>query len=184
MVGPESSGSRFVHNLIQAAGCQGVRYVYSFPQDGRQNEIFREEDYSTLDGAEDRIVWHRSVPDGAHVVGHENPVDHLFLPLAEMIAQLQQRDYKTHLIVCVRDHYAILKSQISRQMSVDMLDGMRRVRSAYESIFSIAPKADSLLVVSYDSLVSRAKAPRVFVEGLGLRYVPTEVRDGTAKWYL
>jgi len=184
VTGPESSGSRYIHNLIQAAGCQGVEYVFSFPQDGRQNEIFKEDDYSTLDQAADRIVWHRSVPDGAHVVGRQAPADHLFPPLAEMIDQLRQRDYRAHLIVCVRDHFAMIKSQISRQMAADMKDGARRVRAAYQYIFSIAPQADSLLVVSYDSLVTRPKASRVFVEGLGLSYVPVEVKDATAKWYL
>ncbi len=184
VTGPESSGSRHVHNLIQAAGCQGVKYVFSFPEDGRRNEIFSEEDYSTLDEASEQIVWHRSVPDGAHVVGRDKPVDHLFPPLAEMIEQLRQRDYRVHLIVCVRDHVAMIKSQINRQMAADMKDGVRRVRAAYEYIFAVAPRADSLLVVSYDSLVTRPKASKVFVEGLGLKYVPVEVKDATAKWYL
>jgi len=170
--------------LIQAAGCRGVKYVYRFPDDGRENEIFREDDYSTLDDAGERIVWHRSVPDGAHGVGRNSPVDDFFPPLPEMIRQLQTRDYRVHLLVCVRDHFATIKSQVSRRMAADMQDGLRRIRSAYEYVFSIAPKADSLLVVSYDSLTSRPKAPRVFVEGLGLDFVSVAVKDATAKWYL
>ena len=145
--------------------------------------MFLSEDYRTLDGASDTIVWHRSVPDGPHAIGQDQPLHDLFPPLLQMIEQLQSRKYVVHLICCMRDHFAMFNSQVERQMAVDLLDAARRTRAAYEYIFQASPLADSLLVASYDSLVLRPKARRVFVEGLGLTFRDIETVDGTAKWY-
>lgn len=183
VTGPESSGSRFIHNLLQASGCKGVKYDWTFPHDGRDNEIFKTEDgYAGLD-VDRSIVWHRSVPDGAHEIGPDNPLTRLFPPLEEMIQQLQDREFVVRLIVCVRDPYAIMQSQVSRHMASDLDDAFERMTVAYHYIFSVGELADSLIVASYDSLVTHGDAPRTFVELMGREFKPVEVKDGTGKYY-
>ena len=85
------------------------------------------------------------------------------------------------MICCVRDHFAMFQSQIERKMADGVQDAAQRTKAAYEFIFSASPRADSLLVASYDSLVLRPIARRVFVEGLGLKYREIHTKDATAK---
>ena len=185
VVGPESSGSRFVHNLIQAAGCEGVKYNFTFPHDGRQNEMFKEEDELSFDNAVpfNKVIIHRSVPDGFHKVGKEHPYDEMFPGLENISKQFKKRDFSTILVICVRDHYAMMKSQINRQMASDPKDAITRTQKAYQYIFESTKYFDSFLVVSYDSLVTRKSAPKVLMDNLGLDFSPIRVIDGTAKWY-
>jgi hypothetical protein len=185
VVGPESSGSRFVHNLIQAAGCEGVKYNFTFPHDGRQNEIFKEEEEFSFDDAQyyDKVVMHRSVPDGFHQIGPDHPCDEMFPDLKNISLQFKKRYCSTVLVICVRDHYAMIKSQISRKMAVDAKDAMTRIQKAYQYIFDSTLDFNSFIVVSYDSLVSRKTAPKVLMDNLGLDFSPIKVIDGTAKWY-
>lgn len=189
VTGPESSGSRFIHNLLQASTrdgttCAGVVYTWKFPHDGRDNEIFKEEDnFQGIKDCKTDLVIHRSVPDGAHKIGPENPLDDMFPDLEAFFAACKEAGYKTHLVVCVRDHYAIMESQVTRNMSTDLKDAVNRMRVAYEYIYRVSPLADTSLTVSYDSLCVRDAAPQVFIELFGREFNPVEVRDGTAKYY-
>lgn len=116
-------------------------------------------------------------------MGEDNPLDENFPPLREMIVALQDRSYDVHLIVCVRDHLAVIKSQVTRDMCSDPSDGFLRMRAAYEHIFSVSSLCASLTMASYDSLVLRPNAPQGFVEALGLDYVAIPIKDGTDKYY-
>ena len=184
VVGPESSGSRFVHNLLKASGCHGVEYNWTYPHDSRENEIFRSEDgYAGLTGVEKDIVWHRSVPDGVHSTGLDTRSCDQFPPLAAMLNAIAANGFKVVLVICVRDPYAIMESQLNRSMAGSMRDAFTRIGDAYKWIFAAAGGVDQLIVASYDSLVTHKEAPRVFVELLGREFVPVPCIDATGKYY-
>src|SRR5581483_9496380 len=88
VLGPESSGTRLVTRCLIAAGCQGC------------GDHAQDLDAS-LDGAADLIVWRRSLPHGS-----------LWPDLREMLLALRSHGYAVQVLVTVRSHYCMVRSQI------------------------------------------------------------------------
>jgi len=164
VLGPESSGSRFVTELLVNAGCEGsADHHQPFDNDPPRDQ--------------ELVVWRRSYPHG------EDWPDAF-----ELIEDLRVRGYSVAAVVCMRDFYAMCASQVRVEHAPNTTQALTGVRHAYRSIFAdITLCAVPYWIVSYESLVARpTRAAQAFVRMLGLDIEPEripEVKDGNAKYY-
>lgn len=175
VVGPESSGTRFVTGLLIDAGC--------FGDDELEQRLDKKEDQSRaileeslLPQDETPIVWRRSFPHGGQ-----------WVDLSKPIAQLRARGYAVWAVVTTRDWFPMIQSQRERHSHVTNAEvGLSNVRNAYRKIFESLGSDVPFVMASYDSITHHQwKAIRRLLEALQL-IKPQSVDviiDGNAKWY-
>lgn len=159
VLGPESSGTRMMTEILIAAGCDG--------------DAGHEQRWDTESPTSDRIVWRRSAPHGG---GWPN--------IDGMVWELRRLGYSVFAIVLNRDWTAMAKSQ-GESWGHTFESAIRNIRSAYPHIFSdLRIKNVPYICVSYESLIQRG--PQVLsplFEILGGLDVPEfTVYDGNSKW--
>jgi len=164
VLGPASSGTRFVTRLMIAAGCTGsAEHAQPFDNDPPNDE--------------ELIVWRRSYPHGTD-----------WPDAFEMIEDLRLRGYSVGVVVCMRDWHSICSSQVRVKHTPNIYQAQTATRIAYRNIFrDIARAIAAYWVISYESIVARpTQAAQAFVRMLGLEIEPgriPEVKDGNAKYY-
>src|SRR5437868_3111599 len=99
VLGPESSGTRFLTHLCMEAGCQG---------DSSHEQKFDK----SLNDAGDLIVWRRSLPYGR--AGGEARWPDLH---GELLEPLRSRGYEVRVFAMIRSFPPLLDSQIGRDLS-------------------------------------------------------------------
>lgn len=165
VLGPESSGNRFVTECFIKAGCDG---------DPDHEQRFDR----TLDGAEDTIVWRRSLPYGGG--------NHRWPDLETMLKKLQERDYNVRVIALLRNQYCTEKSQVGLHVKTRE-ESARNIVSATRRIASFILENNlPAQYVTYESLIYNWSAfTRVLKEwGLKLIDPPKELKDGNAKYLM
>jgi len=155
VLGPESSGTRWLTSILCDAGCAGSA------------EHQQPWDSEPLRG--DLVVWRRSFPHGAE-----------WPNLTAMFDGLRDNHYDVFGLVMVRDWFAMESSQ--RRFRDD--DVTTNTQRAYRDIF-LALQDVPFIVVSYEALLSRpdAYATRL-LERLELSQpVTVAAIDGNEKYY-
>ena len=159
IMGPESSGTRILTQILISAGCIG---------DGGHEQKF--DDAIPPPSAVDApIVWRRSVP---HHEGEQMPV------LDEMVEQLD--GYDITVLITTRSLYPVAKSQMRHRETIENLKvAYERIQNGYRHIFKQVTKYD-FMVVPYESL-SQAKVK--ICEIVGLDAPDVEIYDANAKYF-
>ncbi|KKN84449.1 hypothetical protein LCGC14_0289110 [marine sediment metagenome] len=155
VLGPESSGTRMMTEILIAAGCVG---------DPGHDQHFDQE-FPT----EETIVWRRSVPHGGE-----------WPPLDLMIHRLKQSGYAVFAVVTMRDWTAMARSQVEHwNHSFD--SAINNIRTAYPYIFSSMLKFQvPYIMTSYESLKEYGPQKDLF-SAIGLEAPAFEVRDENRK---
>jgi hypothetical protein len=175
VVGPESSGTRFLTQLLVDAGCFGDGgHDQRLDKQGDPSRALVEE--TQLPKDDTPIVWRRSYPRGGQ-----------WVELSKPIAQLRGKGYEVWVVVATRDWFPMIRSQMKEHAHVkDEAIGHENVRKAYRTIFEHLPKDVPFVMASYESIARyRRRAIRRLLEALHLirpRLV-NKITDGNAKWY-
>lgn len=157
VLGPESSGTRFVTRLLISAGCYG--------DDGHQQR------WDTEAPAVSPIVWRRSFP-------HAD----IWPDIGLMLERLH--GYEVKALVTVRDHYCMTASQQGFQTPEAIADNGQQ---AYLRIFQgLADCGVWHLVVSYEALcLEYERYARYLLRQVGLNAEQTlpVFKNGNTKYY-
>lgn len=161
VLGAESSGSRFVADILRAAGCKGAT---------GHNGHWQEWDMFPP-APKTPIVWHRSFPHG--------DIWHTIPEMMECLA-----GYAVTAIVSVRDWHCMSRSQQAFRSEDEV---RHNLKIAYPLIFGgIAECGLPHIVVSYEALTANYEAYARYILGwLGLPddvELP-ELMDGNRKYY-
>jgi len=132
VLGPESSGTRLWTRILMMCGCYG---------DGGHSQ--RLDSLALPD--EPLLVWRRSLP---HAKQWPN--------VQAMARKLREGRYTVHALVCMRDWWALLRSQVRNGHVESVEDAATNAQEAYRRIFAGLGKAStSYTVCSYESLAQR-----------------------------
>lgn len=157
MLGPESSGTRFVTRLLISAGCYG--------DDGHQQR------WDTEAPAISPIVWRRSFP-------HAD----IWPDIGLMLERL--RDHEVKALVTVRDHYCMTASQQRFQTPEAIAENNQQV---YPRIFQgLSEYGIWHVVVSYEALcLEYERYARYLLRQVGLNAEQTlpVFKNGNTKYY-
>lgn len=160
VLGPESSGSRMVTRLFNAAGCFG-------PEDG--NIL----DESIPD--KPLLVWHRSFPSSGR-----------WVDIGDMVRRLRLLGYAVQAAVTAREWFSMIESQVAAGHAKKRRRAGSDLRRAYPYIFSSLEACGvPFVVVTYESITQRPRAaiPKL-LEFFKLNADGIEViYDGNAKYY-
>lgn len=162
VLGPESSGTRLVAEILIAGGCVG---------DSGHEQRFDEQSFGELDP----IVWRRSEP---HFVERES------LDLGALLRRCEGRDVIA--VVTTRDPIAVASSLVAKGAASSVADGVRSTSDAHARILTqIAAWDVRFVTVSYESLVLEPVASqRALWALLGLPGgSPVAIRDENSKYY-
>lgn len=162
VVGPESSGTRFVTQLFLDAGCEGdAGHVQRF-----------DDAWPVPTGP---IVWRRSLPHGG-----------VMPDLTECLMRIHDNGLTPVIVLCMRDWHATATSQVRLGLAYDMEDAYKRIRAALNLIAdTISQRRCAWEFVSYESLLHLRVAPfNKLAQRYGLMTVDrTPIVDGDLKYY-
>ena len=162
VLGPESSGTRCITQLLVDAGCRG---------DAGHEQPF---DRRLPEGVSP-IVWRRSIPHGKQ-----------WPDIGAMVDALKAKGYDVRAIVTTRDWHPVIRSQVKARHVAGRDEALANLRRAYPFTFEHLMKAAiPWWLVSYEALVARPKkvAANLLAE-LGLPLPEkVEVFDGNEKYY-
>ena len=158
VVGPESSGTRLVAELLRTAGCRSVAIIGhhdgpELPRDGRPPLV------------------RRSLPH-----------DFEWFAIPDLVRLLDTAD--AYAVVTTRDWFAMAESQVSRQLARDLDMAFANIRRAYRDIFTgLAELEIPFIVSSYEAMVAESRYGRRLLEALGLPAAAVDTYEGNSKWY-
>lgn len=158
ILGAESTGTRFVTDLLITAGCLGQstheQYFDDHPIEG------------------DLIVWRRSFPYFGR-----NP------HLKEMMQKL--KDYEVWAVVTTRDMNCACQSNIREGRAEDMTDAMSIYMTAYISIYKqLFDLNIPFFTATYESFImQKQKYIDWLLNTIKLLSVKYEIKDGNFKYY-
>lgn len=118
VVGPESSGNRYLVSLLVSGGCSGIG-GHDQPFDGPVGNII------VLEPKPEHIAMHRSFPHGNRWLG-----------LDVLIDQLADHGYQTTVLIAVRDPSACVPSQILGGHTKTIAEAEAHIDRAYREIFA------------------------------------------------
>lgn len=160
VLGPESSGTRFVTSVFIAAGCtgdadHGQRFDLRLP-------------------TEPRIVWRRSFPH-----------NYAWPDARELIDRLRETGYDVSVAVTSRDWHCMASSQVKSGHVSETGIAMNNIRRAYLDIFqALYDTSAPFVVVSYESLVHyREAALKRMLAEFGLMPGASEIRDANRRYF-
>lgn len=160
VLGPESSGTRFLTEILIAGGCHG---------DPGHIQRFDTREFNNLDP----VVWRRSVPHNSQR-----------LDLRGMLEKL--KDYRVTVVVITRDWYPTERSQVSRNHSKSIAEATIKIKKALKSIFvQIVTAEIDYVLISYEALsFNPVETQKSLLRRLGLKDdVILTVHDGNKKWW-
>lgn len=163
VMGPESSGTRLMTQLLIAAGCDG---------DGDHWQR-----------------WDEETPEAPLIVFRRHTPANRTPPWADdndVIRGLQDLGYTVHVVLITRDWHSTIISQVEAPHAASVEEAIEKIRNAWRRIFAnLQPDVD-FDVVSYESLVMRpAGTVRFLFQRLGLPAPDPMPRiyDGNEKYY-
>ena len=159
IVGPESSGTRFVNRLFLTAGCH-KKYRWQFPEDDGKHSFDHRTD----------IAFHRSLPHS-----------YMWPDLPFLRLSMENSGFDVVPILVVRDWRVTILSQIRRGMVKDADLAEKNIRRAIQTITNDLP---DFLLVSYETICLQPEFRRwLFVEKFGLNKPTEEIHFGNEKYY-
>lgn len=149
IVGPESSGTRFVNRSFISAGCIH-KYAWQFNEnDGKHN----------FNGGPD-IVFHRSIP-------HQNVIPDLkMLRLA-----MENCGFNVIPLLVIRDWNCTVRSQLYREIAKDKDDAEKRIRKA---ITHVTKELTDFMIITYEAFCLTKFRNWLIMDKFGLDK-PTEI---------
>lgn len=160
VVGPESSGTRWLTSLFIAAGCIGS---------AEHEQPFDRE----LPVDESPIVIRRSVPYWGR-----RPV------LGLLAKRLTKFGYAVHAVVIVRDWYATAQSQVANGHVKDVATAEAQMRESLVHILMHLGEQIPFTWVTYEGLVQRPEETLAWLmPRFGLSVPAVNAVDGNAKYY-
>lgn len=169
VVGPESSGTKLVTEILIKQGCWG-----DAGNDQRIDNIFAAHRKLEVPKA----VFRRSFPHGG-----KWPI------LPDLLWHFKERGFEIVVIVMMRDMYCIMQSQMTNSThAFTLAHSFEKIRRAYTTIFRALAAVDrDFLIVSYESLVRRPVETCSWACGMiGMEFDPgklPDIRDENAKHY-
>lgn len=159
VLGPESSGTRVVTEILRSAGCDG---------DSGHGQRW---DVMPPDG--DKIVWRRSMPHA-----------HNWPDLDAMHDKLDLLGYEVKIVVTTRDWKAMIKSQLGQHVP-DERQGLANIQEAMRRIFEFIYRRNlDYIIMSYDAMVlNKHEYLKSLLSLFNLEYQEVEIRDENAKHY-
>lgn len=166
VVGPESSGSTAVTELLLSAGAQREPE----PRSGYPEHFLA---FEAFDGTKPLVI-HRSFPyDGTWPEVRE---------VFELIRSLGATPELA--IVCLRSFDAMERSQVRRYYATAVEHAEVRILLAYQRIFdALAESAVRVDGVSVDGLVHHPEARKRLLERCGLTDTGFDLFDADARWF-
>lgn len=162
VLGPESSGTRLVTEMLIVGGCVG---------NSGHEQAFDDQPF----GDHDVVVWRRSEP---HFLHRES------LDLGAMLERCDGRDVTA--VVTTRESIAVASSLVAKGAACDLADGVRRIRDAYTRIFTqLADWGVPFVITTYETFILYpVAAQRALWQLLELPGGhPVAVRDENRKHY-
>ncbi len=130
VVGPESSGTRFVQRSFISAGCTN-----------RRDWMFNENDGKHNFNSKTDIVFHRSIP-------HQMVIPELkFIRLA-----MENSGFNVIPLLVVRDWHCTVLSQLNRGISKDSEEAEGKIRMA---IAKVAVDLPDFLLITYETFCNQ-----------------------------
>ena len=162
IIGPESSGTRMLAQVLIAAGCAG---------DGSHKQAMDDWDFAQYQ--RDIIVYRQSIPHAGNMP-----------EIALIIASMQAQGFEVTPIVILRDHDFNCQSQVRRGHTATIELADERINEAHTHIFKELTKMVKLYVtVIYGDFVTVEAVRRSFFEYVNLPYPEEfEFYDGNAKY--
>jgi hypothetical protein len=159
VMGPESTGTRVLTQILISAGCVG---------DGGHKQRFDEHIPSPEEVGSD-IVWRRSVP---HFNAEDMPT------IKSMESRLEGYDVK--ILITSRSLYPAAKSQMNHRDHLSSLEqAYDRINEGYSYIFGQISEYD-FTVVTYEGL--RRNDSKI-CEQIGIGEPDVDIYDGNEKYY-
>jgi hypothetical protein len=158
-MGPESTGTRVLTQVLISAGCMG---------DGGHEQRFDEE-IPPPEGIESDIVWRRSVP-------------HFEEELMPNLDRMSERltGYEIQVLLTTRSLYPTAKSQMRHRQKLTTLEqAYSRIQNGYAHAFREVQDYD-FIVVPYESLKQTHKK---ICNMLGLGEPDIEIYDANSKYF-
>lgn len=169
VVGPESSGTKLVTQILISNGCQGSatndQHLWSAIQQRLSIEV-------------DPLVLRLSFPHGLDMID-----------LSQLLWHMRCLGYWPRVLITVRDWWVIQQSQCDDHTHAFSPEhSENKIMDAYLRIFAgLIHCRTPFRLVSYEALVTRpAKTMRKIVEWCGLDFRPelsVHVSDENKKWY-
>jgi len=159
IVGPESSGTRFINRSFISAGCYS-KYKWQFSEhDGRHNFNVKAD-----------IVFHRSLP-------HQR----LWPDLAHLRLSMENSGFNVVPLLVVRDWRCTVLSQLHREMVESSAEAEKNIRKA---VHTVATHLMDFTLISYENFCEQPQFREwLFVERFGLKPSTEPIYDGNAKYY-
>jgi hypothetical protein len=178
VLGPESSGTHLVADILVNAGCQGHsgNHCDWRAETAPAGVSYDDQPWDHEEPVDQTpIVWRRSVPHGGE-----------WPDIVGWINRLQNSAYQVSVVVVVRDWHATIQSQLKWGHVKTRAKAEMSLWTAYMYIFEGLKRAKAPFVVTtYEALVNYPEAQDGLLEELGLDLPEKrpEVWDGNAKWY-
>lgn len=145
VLGPESSGTRLLTEVLLGAGCQGS---------ADHDQAFDRR----LDDARNLIVWRRSMPHGSGSQRRWPDLDN------ELLTPLVRRGFQVAVFATIRSHYCMVRSQLAVPHVSSLREAEGNIPEAMLRIASFASRnALPLRYVTYEEIIHCNEA---FVRGL------------------
>jgi len=190
VLGPESSGTHMVTDLLISAGCAGHSGEHIDWQANKIELDSNEEAPWQSDLPTDQQPWDVSLPEDEQLIVWRFSFPHAgrWPNLGETISHLRRKKYQVQAVVVVRDQYATLRSQLKWRHSVDFQTAEQSIQGALLRIFSQLSDNDiSFSVTTFESLVNYPGAPNLLLEQLELPAPEgdqsIDLQDANLKWY-
>ena len=159
IVGPESSGTRFVNRLFLTAGCY-ARPRWKLPEDDGKHRFSSDTD----------IVFHRSLPH-----------NYTWPDLPFLRMTMETAGFNVVPILVVRDWHVTILSQIRRGMVKDSDQAEKNMRRAIKIITNDLP---DFLLVSYETICLQHDFRKwLLVDKYRLKEPTEQIYYGNAKYY-
>ncbi|MEM9303939.1 MAG: hypothetical protein AAGE01_17625 [Pseudomonadota bacterium] len=159
VVGPESSGTHFVTEMLIAAGCHGHAGDHPDWESGWTEGIEDTQPWDhTPPTTEDPVVWRKSVPHGG-----------AWPDLTRVARGLVNGGYAVTMLVVNRDPLATAPSQLRWKHVRDLSTGFGQIERALAHCYAQARAADvPTVTVSYEALIGSDAARRLLLGRLRL----------------
>lgn len=140
VLGPESSGTRLLTEILLGAGCQGS---------ADHDQAFDRH----LDTARNLIVWRRSMPHGSGSHRRWPDLDN------EMLTPLVRRGFQVAVFATIRSHYCMVRSQLAVPHVSSLQEAERNVAEAMLRIATFASRNRlPIRYVPYEEIIHSSAA--------------------------
>ena len=159
IVGPESSGTRFIQRSFISAGCFSKEKWGFSKRDGKHNFNVKGD-----------IVFHRSLPHQKY-----------WPDLAYLRLSMENSGFNVVPLLVIRDWHCTVLSQLHREMVESSEDAERNIRKAIQTV---ATHLMDFTLISYEVFCEQPQFREwLLVERFGLKLSTEPIYSGNTKYY-